>query len=90
MPSTYVPLGNNTWLMPNSLMGGFLKISVDPSSNYAVSISKHYHTLMGGMSMNPQHSGETYDVTGSSDQYFVHAKVTGAYYTINVYNNPFV
>lgn len=90
MPSTYIPLGNNTWLMPNSLIGGFLKISIDPNNNYAVSISKHYHTLMSGMGMNPSHSGKTYDVTGSSDQFFVFAKVTGAYYNITVFNNPYV
>tara|TARA_E500000081_G_scaffold113483_1_gene116143 strand:- start:2785 stop:4056 length:1272 start_codon:yes stop_codon:yes gene_type:complete len=89
-PSTYIPLGSNAWLMPNSVLGGFLKISIDPSSNYAVSISKHYSTLLSGMGLNPSHSGETFDVTGSTDQFFVHAKVSGAYYTINVFNNPYV
>ena len=85
-----VPLGNDTWLIPNSTMGGFLKLNIDINNNYAVSISKHYHTLLSGMGYTPQASGCTYDVTGSSDQYFVFAKVTGGAYNISVFNNPFV
>ena len=85
-----VPLGNDTWLIPNSTMGGFLKLHIDINNNYAVSITKHYHTLLSGMGYSPGASGCTFDVTGSSDQYFVFAKVTGGAYNITVFNNPFV
>jgi len=85
----YIPLGNDTWLVPNSVMGGFWKLKIDVSDNYKVTIEQHYHTLLAGMSLNPSPGGATYDVTGSSDQYFVYAKVSGAKYQITVFNNPF-
>ncbi len=88
--SMYIPLGNDTWLLPNSVMGGFLKFNIDVNNNYKVTIQKHYHTLLSGMGMNPTHSGRTFDVTGSSDQYFVYASVTGGSYNIQVFNNPFL
>tara|TARA_B100000035_G_scaffold230493_1_gene198620 strand:- start:203 stop:1480 length:1278 start_codon:yes stop_codon:yes gene_type:complete len=89
--SICVPTGTaDTWLMPNSIMGGFFKINIDVNNNYKVTIQKHYHTLMAGMGLNVGPSGQTFDVTGSSNQYFVHAKVSSAYYTINVYDNPFL
>ena len=88
--SMYIPLGNDTWIVPNSIMGGFFKINIDVSNNYKVTIQKHYHSLMAGMGLNPTHAGRTYDVTGSSDQYFVYARVSGGAYSINVYDNPFL
>lgn len=65
-------------------------MKIDINNGYKCTIEKHYHTIMGGMGLNPSYSGKTYDVTGSSNQYFVYATVTGGSYTIKVFDNPFV
>ena len=86
----YVPLGSDTWLVPNSVLGGFLQINIDVNNNYKVTIQKHYHTLMAGFGLTPGSAGKTYDVTGNSNQYFVYATVEYGRYNITVYNNPFL
>lgn len=84
-----IPLGNDTWLMPTLELGGFMKISIDVNSNYAVSIIQQYGTILSGMGAAPDWAGKTYDVTGSSNQFFVYASVANGQYQIQVFDNPY-
>lgn len=86
--SQAIPLGNDTWVFPiNSV--GWVRMSIDVNNGYAVSANYLYSGLLSPAGTSPSASGWTYDITGTNNEYFVMAKVSGGQYSIQVTNNPF-
>ena len=86
--SQCIPLGNNTWVFPMNNIG-WVRMSIDPNNGYAVSADYLFSSLLSPAGSSPSHSGWTYDITGTNQEYFVMANVQGGSYNIQVFNNPF-
>ena len=86
--SQAIPLGNDTWIFPMQNIG-WVRMSIDVNNGYAVSADYLYASLLSPAGINPSHSGWTYDITGTNNEYFVMATVSGGAYNIQVLNNPF-
>ena len=87
--SNCIPLGNDTWIFPMNGGGGWIRLSIDVNNGYAVSADYLYSGLLSPAGDNPSHSGWTYDITGTNQEYFVMAKVASGAYDIKVFDNPF-
>lgn len=86
--SQCIPLGNDTWVFPINNVG-WIRMSIDVNNGYAVSADYLWSGLLSPAGFSPSHSGWTYDITGTNNEYFVMAKVEAGAYQIQVLDNPF-
>ena len=88
LPRPTWPEVADTWLM--SAQGkGYCAIKINPTT-CVVTIVTAKDTIMAGLgSSPPSRSSQCTSITGSTNQYFVYADVTGSKANITVFQNPF-
>ena len=78
----------DTWIISTSNYG-LIKLHIDPSDNYKVSVLAIFNTMSWLYTQSVSHSGRTLGLVGPDDEYLVFCYVRNGFADRTVYENPF-